>query len=191
MDDNKQKNIDKLFVIAERLKQGEKLQITVLSPIKYLIEDKEVTLNYYLYLLERSFNHYQLSQSLSTVQLIKDAKKNELYLSSVKALKSFIQSKREMTGDHKLHHIYKRSQQMFPGWKRVSVNATRRRLEDPDQLLIEQTARYAYKKWWSGSAAYEISQYFCTDYKNYRMKFTKESSIRVNDIAQYFDTNTA
>lgn len=143
MDAMKQKRIEKLFAFSKQLEQESNLQITALSPIKKLVENKVTTLNYYVYLLEKSFDYYQLSQSLSTVQLVNNTEKLELYLSSIEALQCFIQSNGAIVQENKLLGIYDHFQQQFPGWKRVSIHATRRRLKDPDLLLIEQTARYA------------------------------------------------
>ena len=123
------------------------------------------------------------SKSLSTVQLLDKPKKHEIYMRSLNALHGL--KNNEIKYEKELTDIYEFFQSTFPGWKRVSIHATRRKLEDPDLVFLEQTIRFCLNNWFNGKDAYFLSQYFCCSYEKYRSKMTKKSSFWVMDITQY------
>jgi len=85
------------------------------------------------------------------------------------------------------------------GTKRVSVHASRKKFADADLALIHALYRsvqyYPFTqvllyapvnlKYWG----YKASQYFCCDYKNYRLASAPEDAPRVRKIARFFEAD--
>lgn len=169
------------------LNRGDDLQVTKLMPIESLITSEYQGKQYYLYLIENSFKYYKNGQSLSSVTLIDNSEKEDLFSKSINSLRVlFGQNDGMIESGKELIDTYEYLQSVSPGWKRISIHGTRRKLEDPDLVLLEQLIRYCLNHWYTGNWAYFLSQYYCCDYKQYRFKLTRNSSARIIDIVNYF-----
>lgn len=84
--------------------------------------------------------------------------------------------------------LHDRIEGLHPGWKRVWIHATRRRLEDADLLLAE------WALWWlgrsrsrlNGYAAYEVSRLFVTSYASKRFHVPHAGARRWREIHHYW-----
>ncbi len=186
MDTEKQSRVIKLSKIAWNIEQGIETQVTQLLPITKLVEGRIQCRDYFYFLVENSYKCFNDSQSLSKVNLIDNTKKKEIYEKSLNSLNGLRENDGVIKYGKELIDIYEFLQSLSHGWKRVSVHATRRKLEDPDLVLIEQSIRYSLNHWFDGKDAYFLTQYFCCDYRHYRLLLSRDSVSRINSVTGYF-----
>jgi hypothetical protein len=189
MRNNRELQVNKILGLFHLLKNGNKEQVTKLLSLEKLLTSEHQCFDYYLFLVERAQKYNSESKSLSKVEIVNNDLKSELLEEVFAEIKALRENEGMITHGKKLIDFYHYFQALSPGWKRISIHASRRKLEDPDLILLEQTVRYCLNHWYSGKYAYYLSQYFCCSYEKYRLFLTPESSCRVHDIANYFSEN--
>jgi hypothetical protein len=86
-----------------------------------------------------------------------------------------------------LDDLEQRLWDISPGWTRIWVRATRRKLADPDLLLLEAAIRLSKEARFTRHSPHILSQMYCCDYHRCRFILTRDSALRIRDIATYFN----
>jgi hypothetical protein len=188
--DSYQRQIDKLHRVADRLEAGDAVQLTALLPIQGLVEHSNSESQFLVYLLGEIKNNP--SQPVNPAPPMPVAEKQVL-LDRLQALIA-----EEILLD-KFHRrlILDSLNQYTAGHKRISVHASRYKVADADVALISALfrcfRRYPYDqeliyalydlKYW----AYKASQFYCCDYKSYRLIPQPTDAWRVRNLAQFFE----
>lgn len=179
---------EKLFVMADRLSEGQSVQVTNLRPILGLLSEPEEIPAYVAHLL--LLTKEQLRPPLNPAREMPVSEKTKLLdkleigfrtrcFPPLWALATEIELIRQYSRDS----------------KRVSIHASRTKYADGDIGLIDTLLcgltdypRYAALTLFDVSAvtACRATQFFCCDYKNYRFIPTREYAGRVRKVARYF-----
>ncbi len=160
---------------------------TKLMPIVRLYNrNKSICSDFYPYLLRKSFENFDKGKSLAKSNLVSDEEKRAIYEEVLFDINKFHVNREEKQIREKLEKRYEYFQQLSLGWKRLYVHASRRKMEDPDLILMEDIIRAYLKNWHTGCWAYFLCQYYCCDYKDLRFKMNTDSASRIMDIAYYF-----
>jgi hypothetical protein len=127
--------------------------------------------------------------SLSSVYVVSDERKKMLLDSGINLLKVLYETNEGIIRVGKdLIDLYGEIQAISPGRRRVSIHASRRKMEDPDLLLMEEVLRYSLNHWYSGNFAYFLSRYFVSDYANLRFVLDRRSAERVKNLAAFWSS---
>jgi hypothetical protein len=179
--------IGKLEKVINRLEVGAALQVTAMMPVRRLIREQHVCQRFYLHLIERSHRHFERGQSLSRASMLTDIPKTVLYAKSANLLADlYCSAEPTVTVRDELNEIAQYIHALSPGWKRKSIHATRRKLADPDLLLIERTIIYSLRELYDGLGAYELCRYFCCDYRDMAFSLEPKSVGRVREVIDFF-----
>jgi hypothetical protein len=187
-DEFRQRNIRKLFIAANELERGTPISVTKLRPIERLTDNEVQCQAFFLYLVKRSFERFQRGESLSTVTLIAPEEKAQMYTTTIGELTE-VYARDPLNVFEPLAELDDLEQRLWeisPGWARMWLRATRRKLADPDLLLLEAAIRLTKEARFTRHSPHTLSQMYCCDYHRYRFKLTGGSAVRIRDIATYF-----
>lgn len=183
---NEARAVARILAAAERLERGESCQITVLMPICRLARPEHGA-RFARYLLDRSRARFLAGQTLSCEELIPEEEKVACYDQAFDALGQVCANgKMPESARRTLEAMYQRLWTIRPGWARVGIHATRRKLPDPDLLLVEEACRHALHGWFGGDWDYWLAQIYVCDYRRLRFIPGPESAPRFRDVADYF-----
>lgn len=180
--------VKRIAGVADHLLAGGQCQVTRLLPFCGLAANESAWRAYYMFLIDTSRQLFMTGLSLSSVQVISDERKQMLLDSGSNLLRvlynpsdGIIPVKKDLTD------LYREIQAISPGWERVSIHARpRRKLEDPDLLLMEEVLRYSLNRWYSGGFAYFLTQYYVCDYARLRFVVDSRSAGRVKNLAEFW-----
>jgi len=194
--------IYRIVKAARQLELGEPCPITKLMPIQQLSSQPHGEQAYKcgqftLFLLRKSHESFLAGKSLCRKEIVPDSDKQAFYNRVLELTVPLVkQYEGELEQKAQLNELYSQIKCISPGWIRLNIHTSRRKLEDPDLVLIEQAVRYLLEGWQGAFWDYSLAQYFCCDYFHYRFIPTQKSAERFMDIADYlsflhFDVNAA
>ena len=185
---NNARELDRLCDFACSLSEGGVNNVQKLRPIRKLISSF-YSRGFYLFLVESSYDLFKQGRSLASERLISNQTKQELYQSAICGLNA-LKDRHEgmLIYGKELIDIYQYCQELSPGNYKSAGRDRRRKLSDPDLVLIEQTVRFSVNHWYGSDWAYWLTRYYCCDYKNYRFKPDERSLERLVYLIRYLST---
>jgi hypothetical protein len=184
---SRRKFIKNIAESAWYLERGEKVQVTRLRPLGCLAGNQWNSKSYYYYLVESSYQFFQNGLSMSRVCLVDVGEKEKMYADALKYLKILYEDHEGIIKVGKaLIDLYEQINQLSPGNTWVSKGRCRRKLRDPDLVLLEQTIRFSLNSWYGGYWSYSLAKYYCCNYWRYRYILDRQSFERVMGIAEFF-----
>lgn len=181
--------VKRIACVADDLLAGRQCQVTRLLPVCGLAANEYACRAYYMYLMDTNRQMFLTGFSLSSVRVVSDERKKMLLDSGCNLIRVLYNMNEGMIRVGKeLIDLYGEIQAISPGRKRVSIHATRRKMEDPDLILVEEVLRYSLNHWYSGTFAYFLSQYHVCDYTRLRFVVDRRSAGRVKNLAAFWSS---
>lgn len=183
------KLVKRIAGVADDLMTGRQCQVTRLLPVCGLATNAYACRAFYMYLIDTCRQLFMAGFSLSSVHVVSDERKKMLLDSGLNLIKVLYETNEGMIRVGKdLIDLYGEIHAISPGRRRVSIHASRRKMEDPDLLLMEEVLRCSLNHWYSGNFAYLLSQYFVCDYAHLRFVLDRRSSERVRNLAVFWSS---
>jgi hypothetical protein len=189
--------VARLCELANSLASGEKRQASCLKSLSPLLTERTGDYEFFGFLLEKSFARYRAGDTLLDSVQTNDVRKTELFQRLLEICQPLIEWRKTRANHGEIEEALPRLKQLvqdlerdFPGTKRIWVHASRRRISDPDLLLLENLANVmsaAYPAdrnmtWWT----YKLACVYICDYRRLRFIPNDRSAARVMDIADYW-----
>jgi len=188
MTSRKNKLLDKLYHIQKRLINNESLQVTSLLPIARIFRQESDVKAYLLFLLEESYRLFIDHATLSQHTYIYDTQKQAHYQKAITLLTPILKEDAPVYYyETALLKCLRNITKIQPGFCRISVHATRRKLLDPDLLLLESIFFYTLNYSFRSTICYQITKEFCCDFENHRFKLSSSSLARVGTLIYFFE----
>ncbi len=183
-----QNSIFRLKKVAQLAKEtNDFVHTTKLIPVIRLYNWNKSCFDFYIYLLKKSLNNFNNRKSLAHQQIVTDKEKKKLYLEVLSNVENLHQGEIKSSTKKILTELYECFQEISPGHKRLYVHTKRRKLEDPDLILMEYIVWCYLDNYHNGYWAHALTQFYCCDYKKLRFKMDARSEPRVMDIVHYFE----